>query len=173
MRSIVTCRRLRDQQLPASMHISRLSAAAACCVLLSACCTKVDCELTTYPLLYIRITDSTTTDHMLHYGRLDRGTHLMIDSYSERVGTVTHFTPWFFKSVRNEQWANFDYTIRPDSSMHTDTVSQIGYALQVDKVQCNTCFLADGHADVVTYRDLTFLYRGVTQHDSVTLVTGP
>ncbi len=126
---------------------------------LNGCCTEKDCSrIVNRP--EINISFSGFSDEELY--SLEK---LIVDKNTLEILATKHVNNPEYHSVLISVENNFTslkdefYVFVTDVSR--DTIYNIQFTETYSKVKCNTCFLGDGRADVVTIHDFSYYYKGI------------
>lgn len=131
------------------------------------CCTKVDCDTTTYPNIILYFPEAANPLHTLSIVALDKNTHQKIDSFSTVCDQNScPFMPW--SNFQHEDWRNYDYALSINEyTGFKDTIYDISCDKVANSIQCNQCFPPSHHgeATAISYTNLTLYSKGMALHD--------
>lgn len=140
-----------------------------CFLFLNSCCTKKDCSITNnYPESYVKFSNFEPYDYInAKYYALDRN-NVAIDSTSFRITKSNNTFDFYDRRLPVEELKNISIVFKTNFS--NDTIYNIDFLLKESKVKCNTCFLADGRADVIDISNHSFYHKNIKYSGVSTII---
>jgi hypothetical protein len=140
---------------------------------LTACCTKKDCDFTEIPQVVLKVSKDTLTGY--NKDQIKNLTVRIFDKSFLLIDSIKPFDYWDYyqqtyyqpiiridkfslERIGKSEISQFNYVFHIAGDI--DTLSEINYSLKSDKVECNSCFpFGDGSATQVSVDNFTYNFN--------------